>query len=45
VFAFCKGKTIAQKVGAAMQKEFERIGLQSEVYVSEVNKEGARIVN
>lgn len=45
VFAFCKGKTIAQKVGAAMQKQFERIGLQSEVYVSEVNKEGARIVN
>lgn len=45
MFAFCKGKTIAERVGEAMQKEFSIIGLQSEVYVSGVNKEGARIIN
>jgi homoserine kinase len=45
MFAFCKGKAIAQRVGEAMQKEFSVIGLQSEVYVSGVNKEGARIIN
>ena len=45
MFAFCKGKVIAQQVGEAMQKEFTRIGLQSEVYVSGVNKEGARIIS
>lgn len=44
MFAFCKGKTIAQHVGKAMQQEFLKVGLQSEVYVSGVNKEGARIV-
>lgn len=44
MFAFCKGKNIAQKVGEAMQKEFSRIGLQSEVYISGVNKEGAKII-
>lgn len=45
MFALCEGNRIAQKVGEAMQKEFSRIGLQSEVYVSGVNKEGARIIN
>lgn len=45
MFAFCKGEHVAQKVGEAMQKEFSRIGLQSEVYRSGVNKEGAKIIN
>jgi homoserine kinase len=45
MFAFCKGKDVSQKVGDAMQKEFALIGLQSEVYISGVNKEGARIIN
>lgn len=44
MFAFCKGEAIAQQVGAAMQKEFSSIGLQSEMYVSGVNKEGAKII-
>lgn len=44
MFTFCKDKQIALQVGEAMQKEFASIGLQSELYVSGVNKEGARII-
>lgn len=45
MFAFCKGQAIAECVGEAMQQQFTIIGLQSEVYVSKVNKEGARIIS
>lgn len=45
MFAFCKGEAIAKRVGEAMQQQFSIVGLQSEVYVSGVNKEGARIIN
>lgn len=45
MFAFCKSKAIAEHVGDVMQKQFVALGLQSEVYVSGVNKEGARIIN
>lgn len=45
MFAFCKSKAVAEHVGLTMQQEFEAIGLQSEIYVSGVNKEGARIIN
>lgn len=45
MFAFCKSKAIAEQVGEAMQKQFTELGLQSEVYVSGVNKEGARIIS
>lgn len=44
MFSFCKGKTIADNVGAAMQQQFAAVGLQSEVYVSKCNKEGARVI-
>ncbi|HNC32425.1 MAG TPA: homoserine kinase, partial [Cyclobacteriaceae bacterium] len=44
MFSFCKGKTIADNVGAAMQQQFAAVGLQSEVYVSKVNKEGASVI-
>lgn len=44
MFAFCKSKGIAEHVGQTMQQQFQAIGLQSEVYVSGVNKEGARII-
>jgi homoserine kinase len=45
MFAFCRSKVIGEHVGATMQKQFAELGLQSEVYVSGVNKEGARIIN
>ncbi|HET9052653.1 MAG TPA: homoserine kinase [Cyclobacteriaceae bacterium] len=45
MFAFCRNKTIADRVGEAMQQAFADVGLQSEVYVSKVNQEGARIIN
>jgi homoserine kinase len=44
MFAFCKGNTIAQRVGEVMQQQFAALGLQSEVYISNVNTEGARIL-
>ncbi len=44
MFAFCKGKTTAQRVGEVMQQQFATLDLQSEVYVSNVNKEGAKII-
>lgn len=45
MFAFCRSEAIAERVGNAMQQQFAGLGLQSEVYVSGINKEGARIVN
>ncbi len=45
MFSFCKDPKTAQQVGEAMQKEFTSTGLQSEVYISGVNKEGARIIS
>lgn len=44
MFAFCNGQTIAERVGEAMQQQFLIVGLQSEVYASKVNREGARII-
>lgn len=44
MFAFCRSKEIAERVGDAMQQQFSELGLQSEVYVSGISKEGARII-
>jgi homoserine kinase len=44
IFAFCKSKSIAEKAGAAMKIEFEKVGLKSSVYVSAVNQKGATVL-
>jgi homoserine kinase len=44
VFALSSSKNIAEKSGIAMQKVFDTIGLQSDVYVSPINKQGPRIL-
>lgn len=45
VFALCDDYPIAEKVSTAMQKEFEKINIKSEKYVSRINHRGAVILN
>jgi homoserine kinase len=45
MFALSKDSATAAKVGGAMQLEFLKYHLKSEVYVSKVNQEGAKILN
>ncbi|MBX2904235.1 MAG: homoserine kinase [Chitinophagales bacterium] len=44
VFALCEHSTIAQNVALAMQQAFAAIDLNSDAYISKVNKSGAAIV-
>ncbi|HTH55133.1 MAG TPA: homoserine kinase [Cyclobacteriaceae bacterium] len=44
IFCLCKGTEDAHRAGDAIQKEFESMGLKSEVFVSPVNQEGAYII-
>jgi homoserine kinase len=44
IFCLCKGTENAQRAGGAIQKEFNGMNLQSEIYISEVNREGASII-
>jgi homoserine kinase len=43
VFAFCANSLIAENAGAAMQKAFAKNKLESRLYLSPVNQEGAVI--
>lgn len=45
MFALSKDHATATKVGEVMQLEFLKSNLKSEVYVSKVNQEGARILD
>jgi homoserine kinase len=45
MFSLSKDSATAAKVGEAMQLEFLKYHLKSEVYVSKVNQEGAKILN
>jgi homoserine kinase len=44
VFAISTDNDSARKVGESINKEFLKYGLDSEVYVSKINQEGARII-
>lgn len=44
LFALSKDWVIAQQVGEAMGTAFERVGIESEVYVSKINKQGPRVI-
>ena len=43
IFCLCKGTAAAQSAGNAILQEFTNMNLQSEIYISEVNREGAII--
>jgi hypothetical protein len=45
MFALSPDHALAEKVGEVMQLEFLKNNLKSEVYVSKVNQEGARILD
>jgi homoserine kinase len=44
VFALCKGRETAQSVGAAMHKAFLNQDIPCDLFVSPINKEGAKIL-
>jgi homoserine kinase len=44
IFCLCKGNENAQKAGNAIQQEFNNMNLESEIYISEVNRKGAYII-
>ena len=44
IFALSKSRDSAEKVGEVMEQAFDRIGLANEVYISEINKQGPRIL-
>lgn len=44
IFCLCKGIENARRAGKAIEQEFNSMNLANEVYISEVNQEGARII-
>jgi homoserine kinase len=44
IFCLCRGRENAQRAGNAIEKEFQALNLRSEVYISEVNRRGAQII-
>jgi homoserine kinase len=44
IFCLCKGMENAERAGGAIGQEFRNMNLRSEVYISGVNHEGARII-
>ncbi len=44
IFALCEARAVAERVGAAMAAAFGEHGVASEVYVSGINEEGARVL-
>jgi homoserine kinase len=45
IFAICKNKLIANNVGKLMQDEFLKIGYKSNLYISKVDINGAKIID
>jgi len=45
IFAFSTSQDVAAKVGQVMQKEFQLLKVESEIYFSKINEEGARIIS
>ena len=44
VFALSKGMDTAQKVGLAMQKVYDEIGVPYDTYISPINEKGVKIL-
>lgn len=45
IFALSTSEIAAEKVGKAMQSEFEALNIKSDLYISRINKEGAKILS
>ena len=44
IFAFSKGKEIAEKVAFVMKNSFEKVGIVANAYVSGINQTGPKII-
>jgi len=44
VFALCEREEVAEKVGAVMQRIFSGLHIMSEVFISAIHQEGARVI-
>jgi homoserine kinase len=44
IFSICSSNDVAQAVGKAIQQEFAALQLSSDVFVSKINDQGARII-
>lgn len=44
IFALSREQRVAEEVGSAMQQQFAELKLKSDVYVSKINTDGARVV-
>ena len=45
VFALCNDPHIAEKVGQKMSAHFSGLGISSDLFISKVNREGARVIS
>jgi homoserine kinase len=45
IFALSKGEDTAKKAGEKMRIEFKKIGVDSDLYISKINREGPRIID
>ena len=45
IFALSKSNEIAEQVGNAMKKQFDDLGLEYDVYISNINNEGIKILH
>lgn len=45
IFALSSERAVAERVGKAMQQQFDLLKLKSDVFVSRINSEGAKIVS
>lgn len=44
IFALSTDNATAEKVGSAIQEQFSKLKLESEVYISRINTEGAKVI-
>ena len=45
IFSLCRDRATAERVGSCIREEFDTFNLKSDVFVSRVNREGAKIIN
>ena len=45
IFALSSERAIAERVGKAMQQQFDLLKLKSDVFVSRINSEGAKVLS
>lgn len=45
IFALCTELSVAQHAGRDMQEAFAQLGLQADLYISEINRSGPRVVD